>query len=148
VPRVPGLGLPTPSFGLIPGRLSLARRSADDAPRCGPPSFHRATGLDIHAALGGVVLEVAGIHRGGAPVDLDDRVRHAADQVTVVRDEHDRSAEGVQRILEHVARLDVEVVRRLIEAQEVGGIGQQLREREPRLLAAGEDPHLLLHRRA
>jgi hypothetical protein len=63
-----------------------------------------------------------------------------------VGDEHDRATEGVERVLEDVARLDVEVVRRLVKAEQVRRIGEQLREGETSLLAPGEDADLLVHR--
>ena len=59
-------------------------------------------------------------------------------------DQHDGPGEGVQRVLEHVARLDIEMVRRLVQAQQVRRIGQELGERQPRLLATGQDADLLL----
>ena len=49
-----------------------------------------------------------------------------------------------QRVFQHLAGCHVEVVGGLVEHQEVRGAQQQLGEREPRLLAAGEHLHLLL----
>ena len=58
--------------------------------------------------------------------------------------EHDRAGEGVQGVLQHVAGLDVQVVGRLVEAEQVGRVGHQLGQRQPGLLAAREDLDLLL----
>ena len=45
-----------------------------------------------------------------------------------------------QVALEPGGRLDVEVVRRLVQEHQVGALEQQLGEHQPRLLAAGERP--------
>ena len=75
----------------------------------------------------------------------DDRA--AADRLqqgAVVGDEDDRALEGDQRVLERLAALDVEVVGGLVEDQDVGAGGDQDRQREPPLLAAGDVAQLLL----
>ena len=59
-------------------------------------------------------------------------------------DEDDRPLELQQRVLERLAALDVEVVGRLVEDQDVGAGGDQDRQREPPLLAAGDVAELLL----
>ena len=55
-----------------------------------------------------------------------------------MRDEHDRGVERLQVRLEPLERLDVEVVGRLVEQQQVGIAGQRPRQRGARELAAGE----------
>ena len=55
-----------------------------------------------------------------------------------MRHEHERAGELEQALLEHLERRDVEVVRRLVEEQQVGGLEHQPREHGARLLAAGE----------
>src|SRR5688500_6640305 len=95
-------------------------------------------GLDIDSTLRGVILEVARVDGGLSVVDLDDGVGNAAAEVSVVGDEDDGAGEGVEGVLEHVARLDIEVVGGLVQAQQVRRIGKKLRQRQPRLLAAGE----------
>ena len=52
--------------------------------------------------------------------------------------------ERLERGLERLARLEVEVVRRLVEDEEVRARGDDVREREPAPLAAGEDRDRLL----
>ena len=64
----------------------------------------------------------------------DDRVEEEA----IVRDEDDGVRVGVQVLLEPVARLEIEVVRRLVEQQQVRLAEQQLGERDAHLPAAGE----------
>ena len=53
-------------------------------------------------------------------------------------DEDDGRVEGEQRLLQPLERLDVEVVRRLVEQQQVGLGGERAGERGARELAAGE----------
>ena len=53
-------------------------------------------------------------------------------------DEHDGRVELDERLLEPLERLDVEVVRRLVEQQQVGVAGERARQRRARQLAAGE----------
>ena len=75
----------------------------------------------------------------------DDRA--AADRLeqgAVVGDEDDRALEGEKRVLERLAALDVEVVGRLVEDQHVGARGDEDRQREPPLLAAGDVAQRLL----
>ena len=55
-----------------------------------------------------------------------------------------RALELGQRVLERLAALDVEVVGRLVEDQHVGAGGDEDRQREPPLLAAGDVAELLL----
>ena len=69
-----------------------------------------------------------------------DRVEHGP----VVRDEQHRAGEGLERGLERLAALQVEMVRRLVEHQEVRARSDDERERQPPPLAAGEQPHRLL----
>ena len=57
-------------------------------------------------------------------------------------DEHDRRVEAEQRLLEPLERLDVEVVGRLVEQEQVGLGGERASERGARELAAGERPQL------
>ena len=145
-PRVPLLGFSPATLRGGAGRIAWLRRGGDRASRRGARPLGGAAGLDIDAALGGVVLEVAGVQRRLAAVHLDDRVGDAADQVSVVGDQHHRAAEGIEGVLQDVAGLDVEVVRRLVEAQEIGRIGEELGEGEAGLLAAGQHADLLLDR--
>ncbi len=61
--------------------------------------------------------------RVGAQAPLLDRDRAVADgieQGAIVGDEHQRTAERPQRVLERLAALDVEVVGGLVEDQDVG----------------------------
>ena len=55
-----------------------------------------------------------------------------------MRHHDDRARVGGEELLEPVARLEVEVVRGLVEQQDVGAAQQQLRERDAHLPAARE----------
>ena len=71
---------------------------------------------------------------------LGDRVEQRA----VVGDEQHRAGERLERGLERLAALEVEVVRRLVEDEEVRARRDDDREREPAPLAAGEHLDRLL----
>ena len=62
------------------------------------------------------------------------------EEPAVVRHQHDRGVEARQVLLEPFERLDVEVVRRLVEQQQVGIAGESPPERGARQLAAREGP--------
>ena len=64
--------------------------------------------------------------------------RDRVDQRAIVRDQEDRAVVGVERVLERLAALDVEVVRRLVEHEQVRAGRDERREREPAALAARE----------
>ena len=67
-----------------------------------------------------------------------DVVAHALDEVAVVADDHERARPRVEEVLERRERVDVEVVRRLVEDEHVRPLDEQPHEREPPALAAGE----------
>ena len=94
-------------------------------------------------ALVEVVVVVAVVDRDLAIADVDDAVGHGADQVLVVADQHDGAGEVLQGVLEHVHRVDVQVVGGLVQAQECLGGHEHLGERQTGLFAAGEDADLL-----
>ena len=73
-----------------------------------------------------------------AAFQLEHRRRHRLEEPAVVRDEDHRGVECLQHPLEPFERLDVEVVRRLVEQQQVGLRRERPRERRARQLAAGE----------
>ena len=57
-----------------------------------------------------------------------------------MRDHEHAAGEFEQRVLERAQRLDVEVVRRLVEQQQVAALQQRRREVQPAALAAGQLP--------
>ena len=62
-----------------------------------------------------------------------------------MRDHDERALEIGERLRERFAHLDVEVVRGLVEQQQVGALPDDERQREARLLAAREARHRLRH---
>ena len=72
----------------------------------------------------------------------------AVEEPAVVRDDEHAAGELEQRVLERAQRLDVEIVRRLVEQQHVAALEQRRREMQPAALAAGEraDDLLLVRR--
>ena len=59
-------------------------------------------------------------------------------------DQHDGAGEVLQGVLEHVYRVDVQVVGGLVQAQERLGGHEHLGQGQARLFATGEDANLLL----
>ena len=76
--------------------------------------------------------------RAAARDDLERRGRHRLEEPAVVRDEDHRRVERLQLALEPLEARDVEVVRRLVEQQQVGIAAERACERRARQLAAGE----------
>ena len=95
------------------------------------PFEHRVALLDVLAVVADVVGQLAQVEVGDA---RDDRV----EEVAVVRDEDDRVRIRAEVLLEPVARLEIEVVGRLVEQQQVRAPEQQLGQRDAHLPAAGE----------
>ena len=61
----------------------------------------------------------------------------------VVADQHDGAGEVLQGVLEHVHRVDVQVVSGLVQAQERLGGNEHFGQGQTRLFATGEDAYLL-----
>ena len=77
-------------------------------------------------------------------LEREDVRRDAVEEPAVVRDHDGAAGEVEQRLLERAQRVDVEVVRRLVEQQHVAAAAEQLREVDAVPLAAGELPDRLL----
>ena len=93
-----------------------------------------------------VLLDPAG--QVAQPAVAEQRHLAVADpleQVAVVRDDDERAGPAVEEVLERRERLDVEVVRRLVEEQHVRLVHEQPGQLQPAALTAGEvpDPRLL-----
>ncbi len=74
--------------------------------------------------------------------DLDRTIGHAVQKVAVVRDQDDSARIVCQVILEPVARLEVEMVGRLVEHQKFRAAHQQFRQRDTHPDAAGKLGHV------
>ena len=126
-----GVGLGGTGFG------GLGRR------RCALPCcLGGGAGREV-LALVEVVVVVAAVDRNLAVTDVDDAVGHGAHQMLVVADQHDGAGEVLQGALEHIHRVNVQVVGGLVQAQERLGRHEHLGERQTRLFTAGEDANLL-----
>ena len=93
-----------------------------------------------------LVVPLVGV--ADAVVELEDPVRHVAQEVAVVRDDDERALEVLEIGLEAERRLGVEVVRRFVEQQHVRFLQEEAGDRHAAALAAGEHLHGLVGRRA
>ena len=82
--------------------------------------------------------------RSAIVLDRERAMGDGVEQRAVVRDEQHGAGEGLERGLERLAALEVEVVRRLVEHEEVRARRDHEREREPAALAAREHRDRLL----
>ena len=103
--------------------------------------------LDACVVLDQVVAVVAGVVGQRPQRQIGDARDDRVEEEPVVRDEDDRVRVAGQVGLEPVARVEIEVVGRLVEQQQVGPAEQQLRQREAHLPAARERVGRLLERR-
>ena len=95
----------------------------------------------------GRLLEPPDVPRPGeeeraAGLELEHAGRDRLEEPAVVRDEDHGRVERLQLLLEPLQVLDVEVVRRLVEQQQVGIAGERAGQRGARQLAAGEGRQL------
>ena len=119
-----------------PHPLQLARQGA----------AMRRLGLLLDREPRLLLLEPAGVVplvRDAAPaVELEDPAGDVVEEVPVMRHGDDGALVVVQEPLEPVHRLRVEVVRRLVEQQQIGGLEEQPAERHAPPLAARERRHV------
>jgi hypothetical protein len=115
--------------------LGLGRR------RCGHGRLGGARLVAPAAQPGGVFIQVAveGLHVAvcHAPEGFADQ----ADQVAVVRDQHDGAREIAQGLGQRLAHVEVEMVGGFVEQQHVGLEVSDQGQSQPRALAAGEAVH-------
>ncbi len=78
-------------------------------------------------------------------IDVRDHVHHAVQEIAVVRNDEERPAIALEPLLEPEDGVEVEMVGRLIQQQEVRGTHQRLREIQTHAPAAGEARHGLAH---
>ena len=82
-------------------------------------------------------IRPAAVGRAKAEVlDRDDPIRHRVEHGAVVRDEEHGAGKGLERRLERLAALEVEMVRRLVEHEQVRSGRDDERQSEPPSLAA------------
>ena len=70
--------------------------------------------------------------------------RDAIEEPAIVRDHENAAREFEQCVFERAQRFDVEIVRRLVEQQDVAAFDQRLREMQAPALAAGQVADVLL----
>ena len=108
--------------------------------------------LALHREPLGLLLQVrrvvALVRVGAAAVEFEDPLGDVVQEVPVVGDGQDRARVGGQVLLEPLHALGVEVVGRLVEQQQVRLGQQQLAQRHPAALTAGQMGHRLVGRRA
>ena len=120
-------------------RLPGARRHADPLELAGQraPAPRLLLLLDVEPAL--LLLEprrvVALPRDAGAAVELENPAGDVVEEVAVVGDRHHRALVLLQVALEPPHRLGVEVVRGLVEQQQVGGLQHQPAQRDAAPLA-------------
>ena len=73
-----------------------------------------------------------------AALELEHGIGHRLEEPAVVGDDDDPRVQGLELTLEPFQTLDVEVIRRLVEQEEVGIAAKRACERCARQLAAGE----------
>ena len=94
---------------------------------------------ELRRALGALALEAviaAGVERDLAALEVEDGVDDVVEQVALVADHDQRAGIALEEVLEPQRRFEVEVVRRLVEQQQVGLGEQQRGERDAHLPAA------------
>ena len=95
-------------------------------------------GAALGQALGAVLVHVAVVGAHGAAAHDPQAVGAGVHQVAVVADQDHRALVVVERAHQRLARIDVEVVGRLVEDQQVRPVEGRQREQQARLLAARE----------
>ena len=142
VSRDAGLALGLPRGGRHADPLQLALQGAD-TPQISLLFFAQPL-LLLLQPRGVVALPGDAV----AAIQLQNPPGHVVQKVAVVRDRDDRARIGLQVPLQPRYRLRVQVVGRLVQQQDVWLGEQQPAERHPTPLAAGEDLHRGVARRA
>ncbi len=103
-----------------------------------PQALHPGVPLDQVVAVAAVIVGE------GPEAQVGNPCRHRIEEVAIVRDEDDGVRVGDQVRLEPVAGVEIEVVRRFVEQQQIGLAEEQLGEGDPHLPAARERVHRTL----
>ena len=124
----------------LPSRpASRAACAATRRGRRGRRGRREAGGLAL-LAQAGVLGPAADVGAQRVVLDGDGARADGVEQRAVVGHEQQRALEGAQRVLERLAGLEVEVVRRLVEDEDVRAARDEDRQREALALAAAESP--------
>jgi hypothetical protein len=117
--------------------------------RCSPalaPISHRCTDRqDSPLTLVAIVVaEAARIVAHRAILQLDDPLDELVEEVAIMGDRQDRAVEVLEGRFQLLAGGNVEIVRRLVEQQEVRALEHQRRDLQARLFAAAEIADLVV----
>src|SRR6478736_2780585 len=115
---------------------SWGRRTAS-RPRTGR-SARWTTDRQLRASFLLGVGVVSLVERRGTVLDHQGSLSETVEQMPVVRDQEHRPGEGVERRLDALPRGDVEMVRRLVEHEQIRARDQELRERHADALALAQ----------
>jgi len=85
-----------------------------------------------------VVVSARILADAAAGLERERAVHHVVQQLAVVADQEQRTLERQQQILEQLQRLQVEIVRRLVQHEHVGRPREETREQQAIALTAGE----------
>jgi hypothetical protein len=86
------------------------------------------------------------IEREAAGLEMQNVVGHGVEQVALVADHDQAAAIALEKRLQPNGRFEIEMVRRLVEQQQLGFGEQQRGERHPHAPAAGKRVELLMLR--
>src|SRR6185437_9501021 len=116
-------------------RTITSTLSGNDRATSAPlPLLHRQLLLVLRVGA----FEVLYAEARGFALEVPDACADLVYQVLVMRDQQHRAVVLLQRDIQRVDALEVQVVRRLVEDEHVGLLKHQLAEEQPRRLAAGE----------
>ena len=129
-----------PCLGLARARPGAeARHEPLHALDLGLLALDRATQRELaRGALLAPGMPRAGEEARPPALELEHRRADRLQEPAIVRHQHDRGIGAGELLLEPLQRRDVEVVRRLVQQQQIGVAGQGARKRATRELAAGE----------
>ncbi|MNH15483.1 hypothetical protein D3C79_750970 [compost metagenome] len=72
-----------------------------------------------------VLIVIAGPGGDGAPIEIDDPGRQLVDELPIVGDEDDGAAKILEELFQPVDGVDVQVVGRLVQQQQIGVAGER-----------------------
>src|SRR5829696_2973066 len=93
--------------------------------------------------------QIAPVRRGvifqPAKGQIERAAGHAIQEIAVMRNDQECASPRAQKPLQPVEHSEVEMIRWLVQEQEIGVREQSLGERDTRFLATAERPHRLIH---
>ena len=139
-------GLDRVQAGFLPAqlRLLLLLRLVGRAARSDGLRLGRRACL-VNRPLLGVIGVVAVVDGHSAVLHHENTVGQTVDESAVVRDYQHRAGVVRERVLERLPRVQIEVVRRLVEQQKIVAREHRFMYHQPRPLAARESRHGLEH---